>query len=78
MVRRDRYSFAAARSHSIRETAALNSASRVLLFEEASISPKGVRMSAAKILWGQIAIVVAIVLVAVWAATQWTACRGIG
>jgi type IV secretion system protein VirD4 len=32
-------------------------------------------MSAAKILWGQIAIVVAIVLIAVWAATQWTAWR---
>jgi type IV secretion system protein VirD4 len=32
-------------------------------------------MSAAKILWGQIAIVLAIVLVTVWAATQWTAWR---
>jgi type IV secretion system protein VirD4 len=32
-------------------------------------------MSAAKILWGQIAIVFAIVLIAVWAATQWTAWR---
>jgi type IV secretion system protein VirD4 len=32
-------------------------------------------MSAAKILWGQIAVVVAIVLIAVWAATQWTAWR---
>ena len=32
-------------------------------------------MSAAKILWGQIAIVIAIVLIAVWAATQWTAWR---
>jgi type IV secretion system protein VirD4 len=32
-------------------------------------------MSAAKILWGQIAVVVAIVLIAVWAATQWTARR---
>jgi type IV secretion system protein VirD4 len=32
-------------------------------------------MSAARILWGQIAIVVAIVLIAVWAATQWTAWR---
>jgi type IV secretion system protein VirD4 len=30
-------------------------------------------MSAAKILWGQIAIVVAIVLIAIWGATQWTA-----
>src|SRR5271165_4603048 len=38
-------------------------------------SSEGVGMSAAKILWGQIAIVVAIVLIAVWAATQWTAWR---
>ncbi len=32
-------------------------------------------MSATKILWGQITVVVAIVLIAVWAATQWTAWR---
>jgi type IV secretion system protein VirD4 len=32
-------------------------------------------MSAAKILWGQITIVAAIVLIAVWAATQWTSWR---
>jgi type IV secretion system protein VirD4 len=32
-------------------------------------------MSATKILWGQIIIVVAIVLLATWAATQWTAWR---
>ena len=32
-------------------------------------------MSATKILWGQITVVVAIVLVTVWAATQWTAWR---
>ena len=32
-------------------------------------------MSATKILWGQIALVFAIVLIALWAATQWTAWR---
>jgi type IV secretion system protein VirD4 len=32
-------------------------------------------MSAGRILWGQIAIVLAIVLIGVWAATQWTAWR---
>jgi len=32
-------------------------------------------MSATKILWGQIAVVFAIVLITVWAATQWTAWR---
>jgi type IV secretion system protein VirD4 len=32
-------------------------------------------MSATKILWGQIAVVFAIVLVTMWAATQWTAWR---
>src|SRR5712671_7333786 len=32
-------------------------------------------MSATKILWGQITVVVAIVLITVWAATQWTAWR---
>lgn len=32
-------------------------------------------MSAAKILWGQIIVVCLIVLVTIWAATQWTAWR---
>ena len=32
-------------------------------------------MSATKILWGQIAVVFAIVLITMWAATQWTAWR---
>src|SRR5258708_28828124 len=32
-------------------------------------------MSATKILWGQVTAVFAIVLIAVWAATQWTAWR---
>src|SRR3546814_5212274 len=32
-------------------------------------------MSATKILWGQIAVVFSIVLVTVWAATEWTAWR---
>jgi hypothetical protein len=32
-----------------------------------------VAMSATKILWGQIIVVFAIVLVAMWAATQWVA-----
>ena len=32
-------------------------------------------MSATKILWGQITVVVAIVLITLWAATQWTAWR---
>jgi type IV secretory pathway TraG/TraD family ATPase VirD4 len=32
-------------------------------------------MSATKILWGQIAVVLSIVLVTVWAATEWTAWR---
>lgn len=30
-------------------------------------------MSAAKILWGQVLAVVLIILMSVWAATQWTA-----
>ena len=32
-------------------------------------------MSATKILWGQIAVVLLIVLIAMWAATEWTAWR---
>jgi type IV secretion system protein VirD4 len=32
-------------------------------------------MSATKILWGQITIVLAVVLITVWGATQWTASR---
>ncbi len=32
-------------------------------------------MSAARVLWGQVLIVFAIVLVTTWAATQWTAWR---
>ena len=32
-------------------------------------------MSATKILWGQIAVIFAVVLITMWAATQWTAWR---
>jgi type IV secretion system protein VirD4 len=32
-------------------------------------------MSATKILWGQIAVIFAVVLITMWATTQWTAWR---
>jgi len=48
---------------------------RVVGIEQLASDSLIVVMSATKILWGQISLVFAIVLVAVWASTQWTAWR---
>ncbi len=55
---------------------------RILKFRSGALSLMGesltlgkLAMSATKILWGQIAVVVLIILATTWAATQWTAWR---
>ena len=50
----------------------LNSRCGALSFMEKSLTFQKASMSATKILWGQIAIVILIVLATTWAATQWT------
>jgi hypothetical protein len=70
----DRYFFATARGNAISEISLLNWGSGVLLFGELHSFGED-RMSATKILWGQVTIGFAIVLIAVWGATQWSAWR---
>ena len=61
--------------HQIARQSRRASAPRVVGIEQLASDSLIVVMSATKILWGQISLVFAIVLVAVWASTQWTAWR---
>jgi type IV secretion system protein VirD4 len=46
-----------------------------IFYGNGALTPEEAAVSATRILWGQIVIVLVIVLVAIWAATQWTAWR---
>jgi hypothetical protein len=74
MIWQSQYFFATTRGNAISRISVLNSGSGILLFELIA-SIRGERMSATRIQWGQITIVLAVVFITVWGATQWTAWR---